>query len=66
MNDSLKWRKSSYSSGKNDMCVEVAHTPDGRIAIRDSKDPHTILHFTHHEWDAFMKGARSGEFDFSS
>lgn len=31
-----RWRKSSYSGGENDDCVELAGTLD---AIRDSKNP---------------------------
>ena len=34
----IKWRKSSFSGGASEGCVEVAHLP-GAIAIRDSKDP---------------------------
>ena len=34
----LTWRKSSFSSD-NGVCVELAHLPGGRIAIRDSKNP---------------------------
>jgi hypothetical protein len=33
-----KWRKSSYSGGENNNCVEVAEEGKLRI-IRDSKDP---------------------------
>ena len=33
------WRKSSFSAGGSDNCVEVAALP-GTVAIRDSKDPH--------------------------
>ncbi|MBV9446420.1 MAG: DUF397 domain-containing protein [Streptosporangiaceae bacterium] len=32
------WRKSSYSSGGGNACVEVAPASNS-IAIRDSKDP---------------------------
>lgn len=33
------WRKSSYSDGTGNNCVEAAHlTPTG-IAVRDSKNP---------------------------
>jgi hypothetical protein len=56
------WRKSSHS-GSNGNCVEVAYT-GGMIAVRDSKDPAGgVLIFTHAEWDAFVGGARDGEFD---
>ncbi|MFF7126355.1 MULTISPECIES: DUF397 domain-containing protein [unclassified Streptomyces] len=33
----LTWFKSSYSSGGDGDCVEVAHTP-ATIHVRDSKD----------------------------
>lgn len=34
-----EWRKSSYSGGPNDdACVELASL-NGRIGVRDSKDP---------------------------
>jgi hypothetical protein len=56
------FRKSSFSGTAN--CVEVRRLPDGRIALRDSKDrtlpPH---HFTPAEWTAFLAGVRAGEFD---
>ncbi|MFF7313713.1 DUF397 domain-containing protein [Streptomyces sp. NPDC008137] len=34
------WRKSSYSDGGDNNCVEVANTP-ATIHIRDSKTPDT-------------------------
>jgi Domain of unknown function (DUF397) len=37
------WRKSSYSTGGGEQCVEVAVVP-GAVAIRDSKDPHGPAH----------------------
>jgi hypothetical protein len=55
------WRKStqSYTNG----CVEVAFV-DGRVAVRDSKDPSgPVLVFTPFEWAAFLGGVRDGEFD---
>ncbi len=33
-----RWRKSSFSGGDNNNCVELAHTDRGG-AIRDSKNP---------------------------
>ena len=57
-----RFRKSSFSQTVG--CVEVRRLPDGRIALRDSKDtglpPH---HFTPVEWTAFLAGVRAGEFD---
>lgn len=37
--DQLVFRKSSYSSGQGQDCVEVADVPDGDAAIRDSQNP---------------------------
>jgi len=63
--DDLKnavWRKSSYS-GNGGNCVEVADLPGGRAAVRDSKHPDgPVLSFTRAEWEAFLAGARDGEF----
>ncbi|THJ75724.1 DUF397 domain-containing protein [Candidatus Frankia alpina] len=59
----LVWRKSSYSNGAGGMCVEVAPLSEG-IAVRDSKNPRgPMLAFSAAEWDAFLAGARDGEFD---
>jgi hypothetical protein len=58
----LKWRKARMS-GANGACVEVATTL-GRIAVRDSKDPEgPVLIYTRAEWEAFLDGAKNGEFD---
>ena len=57
------WRKSSRS-GNETGCVETAFLADGRVAIRDSKDrTGPALVYTPREWDAFLKGAKDGEFD---
>jgi hypothetical protein len=55
------WRKSTRS-GTNG-CVEVAFV-DNKVAVRDSKDQAgPVLVFTAHEWEAFVGGAQSGEFE---
>jgi hypothetical protein len=57
------WVKSSFSFANGD-CVEVASLPDGQIGVRDSKDTAgPVLRFTSSEWQAFVAGARNGEFD---
>jgi hypothetical protein len=57
------WQKSSRSGPNCDNCVEVAFV-DQAIAVRDSKNPTgPVLIFTADEWDAFVGGARDGEFD---
>ena len=61
--ENAKWRKSNRSGPYSDNCVEVAFVDDA-IAVRDSKDPKgPVLLFTQGEWDAFVGGAKDGEFD---
>jgi Domain of unknown function (DUF397) len=58
-----RWLKSSRSGPACDNCVEVAFVDDA-IAVRDSKNPDgPTLIFTTAEWDAFVGGAKDGEFD---
>ncbi|MCG5214272.1 DUF397 domain-containing protein [Streptosporangium sp. KLBMP 9127] len=62
------WFKSSFSGSNGGNCVEVARINGepghaGLIAVRDSKDPDgPKLFFTPPEWDAFLSGAKAGEF----
>jgi Domain of unknown function (DUF397) len=56
------WRKSRYSNPSGN-CVELAELPAGGVAVRNSRDPDgPALIFTRAEWDAFLQGARDGEF----
>jgi hypothetical protein len=58
----VRWVKSSLSFANGD-CVQVARLPDGRVGVRDSKDPAgPVLSFTQSEWDAFIGGVRNGDF----
>ena len=58
----LHWFKSSASAAGN--CVEVAHLPGGRVAVRDSKERvKAPIRYTRQEWEAFLVGAKNGEFD---
>jgi hypothetical protein len=58
-----QWFKSTRSGPNSDNCVEVAFV-DEIIAVRDSKQPdRAALIFTAAEWDAFVGGAKDGEFD---
>ena len=58
----LHWFKSSASA--SGACVEVAHLPGGAVAVRDSKNRGKAPHvYTRREWEAFLVGAKNGEFD---
>jgi Domain of unknown function (DUF397) len=57
------WTKSSYSNG-GDNCVEFARSSDGRIGVRDSKNPGQAPQvYSRREWLAFLAGVKDGEFD---
>jgi Domain of unknown function (DUF397) len=57
------WMKSTRSGPTGGNCVEVAFLPEGSVAMRNSRQPHgPALLFTHAEWNAFLGGARDGEF----
>lgn len=61
------WHKASHSGNDNGGCVEVATIP-GWIGVRDTKlgPDSPVLAFTPHEWDAFTRGVRDGEFSLPS
>jgi hypothetical protein len=58
------WRSSTEgATAASDSAVEVAMLEDG-VALRDSRRPDgDVLFFTPAEWDAFVGGAKDGEFD---
>lgn len=72
----MNWKRSTYcTSGScvevtftrssycgSSACVEVGTQSDS-VYVRDSKDPGTVLEFDRAEWDAFLAGAKAGEFD---
>lgn len=62
-----EWRKSGKSS-LDGSCVQVRRVHLGvdgdEVQVRDSKNPTgPVLGFTAKEWDAFVDGAKGGEFD---
>lgn len=59
----LSWRKSAASNPNGD-CVELAPLPAGGVAVRNSRAPRgTALIYTRAEIEAFLRGAKAGEFD---
>jgi hypothetical protein len=60
----LHWQKSRRSNPSGN-CVEMAELPGGAgIAVRNSRDPEgPALIYTFAEIEAFIAGARDGDFD---
>jgi hypothetical protein len=59
----VTWRKSRRSGPQGGNCVEIAHLTDGQVAMRNSRFPTgPALVFTSAELDAFLGGAKDGEF----
>ncbi|MGK5677600.1 DUF397 domain-containing protein [Actinoplanes sp. URMC 104] len=57
------WVKASKSAGNGGNCVEVRRH-DGHVEVRDTKNRSKPAHvYTLAEWDAFLDGAKNGEFD---
>jgi hypothetical protein len=57
------WRKSRRSNSQGN-CVELAALPGGVIAVRNSRHPSgPALIYTRAEFDAFVNGAKDGDFD---
>jgi hypothetical protein len=56
------WRKSSYSQGGDNNCVEVADGYAGLVPVRDSKAPSgRPLVFSAGSWLAFVESVRGQE-----
>ncbi|MCR8575381.1 DUF397 domain-containing protein [Streptomyces sp. Isolate_219] len=57
------WRKSSYSSGDPDNCLEVSDTHPGIVPVRDSKIPHgPALVFQAAGWTTFIDAVKNSHF----
>nr|WP_221308456.1 DUF397 domain-containing protein [Nocardiopsis mwathae] len=65
---SVTWHISSFSTNGGATCVEAGPLNDGtgRVAVRHSRHPDgAVIVYTRQEWEAFTKGVRVGEFDFT-
>jgi Domain of unknown function (DUF397) len=64
----VSWRISSFSNSTGASCVEAGPLGDGsgRVAVRHSHHPEgNLVVYTRAEWNAFVAGTKSGEFDFA-
>ncbi|MFF3174579.1 DUF397 domain-containing protein [Streptomyces sp. NPDC057900] len=53
------WRKSSYSDGGDNNCVEVSDAIPNLVPVRDSKNPTApALTFGPSAWTVFIEGIR--------
>jgi hypothetical protein len=60
--DATQWIKAAASNGGG-QCIEMRRRGDG-VDVRDSKDPDgPVLHYTPGEFEAWLDGAKKGEFD---
>jgi len=57
------WRKSSFSSGAQEECVEVAPGHNGLILFRESDRPDEIVTTTGPRWNIFIRAIKAGHFD---
>ncbi|GAA3791501.1 DUF397 domain-containing protein [Sphaerisporangium flaviroseum] len=68
LSDELKtaaWRKSTKSGSNGGDCLEVAPLSGGRVGVRDTEAPDKApFVVSAGVWDAFIDGAKKGEFDF--
>ncbi|QGV78186.1 DUF397 domain-containing protein [Streptomyces ficellus] len=60
----VEWHGAPGTSADEER-VEIAYLPGGAVAMRSSLEPETVLRYTEAEWEAFVLGARDGEFDLN-
>lgn len=58
----IEFRVSGFCTGGG--CVEVGHSPDGRVLVRDAKDPgrRVAVEVSAPAWASFLAGVRRGDF----
>ncbi|HEU0086712.1 MAG TPA: DUF397 domain-containing protein [Pseudonocardiaceae bacterium] len=59
------WQRAAGADELPGPHLEIAFLPDGYVAMRSSEHPvdDQTLIFTPSEWEAFVLGAKDGEFD---
>lgn len=57
------FQRSSFCRTDTPMCLEVADLDAEYVHVRNSRSPHLVASFSREEWDAFLAGAKAGEFD---
>jgi hypothetical protein len=59
------WRKATKSGSDQGNCLEVTPLSGGRVGLRDTEAPDKApFVVSAGVWDAFVDGAKKGEFDF--
>ncbi|MFD7262079.1 DUF397 domain-containing protein [Streptomyces sp. NPDC059874] len=60
----IKWEKSRYSTdAEGSNCLEVSAGEGDEILLRESDDPAVIIRTTRAKLQAFLDGARAGQWD---
>ncbi|MCP2169847.1 DUF397 domain-containing protein [Goodfellowiella coeruleoviolacea] len=57
------WRRSSYSNGPNNNCLEVFSAAISLTGVRDSKNPATEIWISRTAWADFLARAKDGAHD---
>ncbi|MFE7120260.1 DUF397 domain-containing protein [Streptomyces sp. NPDC057654] len=58
--EQLRWRKSSFSEGGTEACVEVAADSSGRARLRESDAPARVVATTPDALRALLRAVKTG------
>ncbi|MFI9204678.1 DUF397 domain-containing protein [Streptomyces sp. NPDC053048] len=56
----LEWRKSSFSTGANNDCVEISPAPGGLIRLRESDRPTAVITTSPTTWATLLNTVKAG------
>ncbi|MDF9814614.1 DUF397 domain-containing protein [Streptomyces sp. SPB162] len=62
----LEWQKSTFSTGEQGECIEVANGSERLVHLRESDDPHTVVTTTPRALRALLRAAKAGALDHLS